>query len=201
MFDFKEYTLFGYKDEDGTCRFKCLDKKNGDLSFMPFLSKINYVEGESSLYIKKGTLFFQKSASELDTIDLNLTGHISKKNFIKLYYLQSSNNSLKLIFIILGILFLGLGITSMLVMKKINPIKKTERELFLKKVENKFVNYRGMTISKNEIENLFQISNQGYDLRKKNRSLLIQNINERGKVKIERVREKGDRRYINYRIS
>lgn len=201
LFDFKEITLFGYKEENGLCSFSCLDKRNGDLFPIPLLNQISYVDGESSIYVDNRTLFFQSSESELDTIKLDQIPTIPKKNFIKLYYLQSSTNSTMLIAIMLGFLFVGLGITGVFLKKKTNPKMETEHEFFLKNIENELVSHRGMTLPKSKIEQIFQIYNLDHDGKKRIRSRLIREINEREKVKIERVRQQEDKRFFNYRIS
>jgi len=199
IFDFKEFTLFGYKEDNGRSSFSCLDKRNGDFFQVPKLNKIRFVEGESSLYITESTLFFKRPEGRIDTMNLDQEVPFMKKNFINKFYINRTNipTRVTLVVFLIG----GVGVALFLIKKKINPNKETEYQLFLKDIEKELISEKGSLISKNKIETLFQIDNLGYDSKKRKRSKLIREINERGKVNIEKVKELNDRRYINYRIS
>jgi len=176
-----------------------LDKRNGDFFQIPFLNQINYVEGESSLYIQKGTLTFQKSESELDTINLDSIIPTFNKNFIEIYNLQSSDTSKSLI--ISFLMFFLFVIIGMFILRKRKLVDKTDNEVYLKEIERNLKVLRGEIISKETLETQLGVLNQSYETNKTNRSILIRKLNGRGKVKIERLRKKEDKRFFNYKIS
>jgi len=199
IFNFKEFTLFGFKEDNGSYSYQCLDKRNGDFFQIPFLNQINYVEGESSLYINNKTLTFQKSESEIDTINLDSIIPTVNKNFIEIYNLQSSDTSKSLIVsFLIFILFVIIGI---FILRKRNLVDKTDNEIYLKEIERNLMVFKGEIISKETLDTQLGVSNQSFETSKTNRSILIRNLNDRGKVKIERVKKKEDKRFFNYRIS
>lgn len=199
IFNFKEFTLFGFKEDNGSYSYQCLDKRNGDFFQIPFLNQINYVEGESSLYINNKTLTFQKSESEIDTINLDSTIPTVNKNFIEIYNLQSSDTSKSLIVsFLIFILFVIIGI---FILRKRNLVDKTDNEIYLKEIERNLMVFKGEIISKETLDTQLGVSNQSFETSKTNRSILIRNLNDRRKVKIERVKKKEDKRFFNYRIS
>ena len=199
IFNFKEFTLFGFKEDNGSYSYQCLDKRNGDFFQIPFLNQINYVEGESSLYINNKTLTFQKSESEIDTINLDSIIPTVNKNFIEIYNLQSSDTSKSLIVsFLIFILFVIIGI---FILRKRNLVDKTDNEIYLKEIERNLMVFKGEIISKETLDTQLGVSNQSFETSKTNRSILIRNLNDRGKVKIERVRKQDDKRFYEYKIN
>lgn len=199
VFNFKEFTLFGFNEDNGSYSYQCLDKRNGDFFPIPFLNQINYVVGESSLYIENKTLTFQKSESELDTINLDSIIPTFNKNFIEIYNLQSSDTSKYLI--ISFLMFFLLVIIGIFILRKRKLVDKTDKEVYLKEIERNLMVFRGEIISKETLETQLGVLNQSYETNKTKRSALIRKLNGRGKVKIERLRKKEDKRFFNYKIS
>jgi hypothetical protein len=58
-----------------------------------------------------------------------------------------------------------------------------------------------MTISKENLDDLFGISHYSYETIKTRRSSIIKELNSNTDIKIERVRKKTDKRYFDYKIS
>ena len=57
------------------------------------------------------------------------------------------------------------------------------------------------TLLKEELDKLIEISHYSYETIKTRRSLIINQINKNGNIKIERVRKESDKRFYDYKIS
>ena len=75
----------------------------------------------------------------------------------------------------------------------------TTRELA--DVENKFFDIKSTTITKEKIDELLGISHYSYETIKTKRSSMINNLNQNGRIKIERIRKETDKRFYDYKIS
>jgi hypothetical protein len=83
--------------------------------------------------------------------------------------------------------------------RKSNIVSESDKEL--KEIEDKMVELKGRRISKDELDDVLGISHYTYETNKQRRSILITQLNERGKIKIDRVRKQEDKRYLEYIIS
>ena len=92
-------------------------------------------------------------------------------------------------------------IIGMFILRKRKLVDKTDNEVYLKEIERNLKVLRGEIISKETLETQLGVLNQSYETNKTNRSILIRKLNGRGKVKIERLRKKEDKRFFNYKIS
>ena len=68
-------------------------------------------------------------------------------------------------------------------------------------LEKKFLTIKPTTISKEELDKLIEISHYSYETIKTRRSLIINQINKNGNLKIERVRKESDKRFYDYKIN
>jgi hypothetical protein len=68
-------------------------------------------------------------------------------------------------------------------------------------IEKKLKNLNTNIITKDSLDELFGISHYSYETIKTKRSFLIKSLNVQSKIKIERIRDKKDKRYFNYKIS
>jgi hypothetical protein len=61
--------------------------------------------------------------------------------------------------------------------------------------------YKNSIITKEELDELLNISHYSYETIKTRRSMIINQINKGGKMMITRVRQKDDKRFYDYNIS
>ena len=71
----------------------------------------------------------------------------------------------------------------------------------LQEIEKKLIKLKASKISKNNLDKILSISHYSYETIKKRRSSLVNQLNEKGNVKIERVRKRDDKRFYDYKIS
>jgi hypothetical protein len=71
----------------------------------------------------------------------------------------------------------------------------------LQEIEKKLIKLKGSTVSKNNLDKILSISHYSYETIKTRRSSLVNQLNEKGNVKIERVRKQDDKRFYDYKIS
>ncbi len=198
IFHFKEYTLFGDR-EDSLFSFSILNKNTGELSRTPFLTRVAYVGGKSSLYIKNNLMYFRKSENVIDSVNLDSITPYNKENFIQLYQSKLSKSGLNSPLVIIGIaLIVLLGI---FLFNRRKSDKNLEDNNRIKEIEKRLIKLRGETITKEKLESQLELNFGSYETMKTNRSIYVRLLNERGLVKIERVRKKEDKRYFDYKIS
>jgi hypothetical protein len=65
-------------------------------------------------------------------------------------------------------------------------------------IEKNLILSKGQVLKKDEIDLILEISHMSFDSIKSKRSNLIKMINDNGKVKITRNRDKNDKRFIEY---
>ena len=68
-------------------------------------------------------------------------------------------------------------------------------------LENKLINIKGSKISRDELDAILEITHLNQDSSKTLRSRLINEINDSGKVSIERERNPKDKRFFDYKIN
>ena len=197
IFHFKEYTLFGDR-EDSLFSFSILNKNTGELSRTPFLTRVAYVGGKSSLYVKNNLMYF-KNQNVIDSVNLDTITLDVLKNFTQIYQSKSSKSGLNSLSVIVGIT--SIVLLGMFLFNRRKSDKKLEYNEFILEIEKRLIKLKGETITKEKLENQLELINGSYDTIKTNRSIYIRLLNERGLVKIERVRKKDDKRYFNYKIS
>jgi hypothetical protein len=68
-------------------------------------------------------------------------------------------------------------------------------------IQEKLMRHKNSIITKEELDELLNISHYSYETIKTRRSMIINQINENGKMMITRVRQKDDKRFYDYNIS
>jgi hypothetical protein len=75
----------------------------------------------------------------------------------------------------------------------------SKQEIFI--IENKLKNLKPKIITKEQLDDLLEISHHTYETTKTKRSEIISIINKNTKIKITRVRKQNDKRFFDYKIS
>ena len=198
IYDSEEYTIYGYREKNNHCRYSLFDKNTSELFRTSFLENTTCIDGFSYLYTNKSMLYYRKDEGVIDSVNINSFPHYNNKNHIEIYRSNIKKYSF-LKFLLLGIctiLIIGLLIYKK---RKSNIVSESDKEL--KEIEDKMVELKGRRISKDELDDVLGISHYTYETNKQRRSILITQLNERGKIKIDRVRKQEDKRYLEYIIS
>jgi hypothetical protein len=198
IYDSDLYTLHGYYKPDGSCEYRLFDKTLGILYRNSQLDSFECVNGFSYLYIKESSIYFRNQNGTLKSFEINSATTIRKDNFIQQY--QSQVNKFDpyiyiLLPISIGIVFLFFRY------RKRNYIESNSSLQELQEIEIKLIKLKASTISKNNLDTILSISHYSYETIKTRRSSLVNQLNEKGNVKIERVRKQDDKRFYDYKIS
>jgi tRNA G10 N-methylase Trm11 len=78
---------------------------------------------------------------------------------------------------------------------------ENEKNEEIVEIEGKLQEYINKRISREELDEILEISNYSYETIKKRRSLLINQINGRNVLFVERLRNQDDKRYFEYKIT
>lgn len=198
QYDSDLYTIYGYHKPDGSCEYRLLDKTLGILYRNSQLDSFKCVNGFSFIYIKESSIYFRDHKGTLKSFEINSATTIRKDDFIKQYQ-SRVNKSNPYTYILLPI---SLGMVFLFF--RYRKRKNTESVSYLDElqgIEKKLIKLKGSTVSKNNLDNILSISHYSYETIKTRRSLLINQLNEKGDVKIERVRKQDDKRFYDYKIS
>ena len=192
------YTLFGYYKPNGTCEYRVFDKTLGILYRTSQTDALERVNGFSYLYIKESSIYFRDQYGKLNSFEINSGTTIRKDDFIKQYQ-SRVNKSNPYTYILLPI-SLGMVFLFFRYRKRKNTGSVSSLDE-LQEIEKKIIKLKASTISKNNLDKILSISHYSYETIKTRRSSLVNQLNEKGNVKIERVRKQDDKRFYDYKIS
>ncbi len=198
IYDSDLYSLHGYYKPNGACEYRLFDKTLGILYRTSQTDALERVNGFSYLYIKESSIYSRDQYGTLKSFEINLGTTIRKDDFIKQYQsrvVKSNPYIYMLLPISLGMVFLFF---------RYRKRKNTESDSSLdelQEIEKKLIKLKASTISKNNLDKILSISHYSYETIKTRRSSLVNQLNEKGNVKIERVRKQDDKRFYNYKIS
>lgn len=198
IYDSDLYTLHGYYKPDGSCEYRLFDKTLGILYRNSQLDSFECVNGFSYLYIKESSIYFRNQNGTLKSFEINSATTIRKDNFIQQY--QSQVNKFDPYIYILLPISLGMFFLFFRYRKR-NSIESNSSLQELQEIETKLIKLKASTISKNNLDTILSISHYSYETIKTRRSLLINQLNKKGNIKIERVRKQDDKRFYDYKIS
>ena len=198
MYDSDLYSLYGYYKPNGACEYRLFDKTLGVLYRTSQTDALERVNGFSYLYIKESSIYLRDQYGILNSFEINSGTTIRKDDFIKQYQ-SRVNKPNPYIYILLPI---SLGMVFLFF--RYRKRKNTESDSSLdelQEIEKKLIKLKASTISKNNLDKILSISHYSYETIKTRRSSLVNQLNEKGNVKIERVRKQDDKRFYDYKIS
>ena len=146
-------------------------------------------------------MYYRDNNRTIDSLDISKTKNYLVSNFPDLYLSRhnSSMNPKRILYLIIGlIIILLMSFFTYLSVKKSSKSNLVNGSLLL---ENKLVNIKGSKISRDELDAILEISHLNQDSSKTLRSRLINEINDSGKVSIERERNPKDKRFFDYKIN
>jgi hypothetical protein len=200
IYDSDLYSLHGYYRDGGGIDYRVLDKTSGSLKRTSRLDAIKRVDGLSYLYIEDSTIYFRDQYGAIDSFGVSSGKTIHSKDFLQLY--KSKEDSSWIYYLIGAIIMLILFLIFVITPKfNLHNISQNSQSYELKMIEKKLKNLNTNIITKESLDELFGISHYSYETIKTKRSFLIKSLNVQSKIKIERIRDKKDKRYFNYKIS
>jgi hypothetical protein len=146
-------------------------------------------------------VYYRDNNSVIDSLDISKTKNYLVSNFPDLYLSRynSSINPKRILYLTIGlIIILMMSFFTFLSVKKSSKSNMVNGSLLL---ENKLINIRGSKISRDELDAILEITHLNQDSSKTLRSRLINEINDSGKVSIERERNPKDKRFFDYKIN
>lgn len=197
-YDSDLYSLHGYYQQDDLIEYLLFDKTTSSLKRTSKLDALKRVDGISYAYIKDSTIYYRDRYGAIETFDVNSGTIINSKNFLRYYKSKVSNINTYIIatLIIIG----GLLILFFRYKKKEDEFRSDiSKELI--EIEKKLIEIKPAIFAKEKLDVLFGISHYSYETIKTRRSLLINQLNKKGNIKIGRVRKQDDKRFYDYKIS
>ena len=146
-------------------------------------------------------MYYRDNNRTIDSLDISKTKNYLVSNFPDLYLSRynGSMNPKRILYLIIGlIIILLMSFFTFLSVKKSTKSNLVNGSLLL---ENKLINIKGSKISRDELDAILEITHLNQDSSKTLRSRLINEINDSGKVSIERERNPKDKRFFDYKIN
>ena len=199
IYESDRYLLIGYKKDSEKIRIEIFDKKSGELLKTPLFENLHFPDGNTYIYFDESIIYYKNNLAIVDSIDINSLSVTKKKNFLQHYNSKKKINSKYLLMSLIVIIF----VFSILYFRyrKSESEKEIQKNVEILEIEGKLQEYINKRISREELDDLLRISHYSYETIKKRRSLLINQINERNILIVERFRNQDDKRYFEYKIT
>jgi hypothetical protein len=183
--------------DDSECCCHLFDKENGEIYYLNLIKDIPCLDGNSYVYAKKDTLYYRNSKRITKSVLINEDAIYEKRSIQKIYLENIKRQRTNKLFIYLLVSLISIITTIILVILVIRFRKKHLFD-FPISIEKNLIIAKGQILKKDDLDNILEISHMSFDSIKSKRSNLIKIINDNGKVKIERNRDKNDKRFIEY---
>ena len=198
FYDSEFYSIHGYRKDNERIEYLIFDKIKGTLNRTSILDAIGRVNGLSYLYIKDSSIYLRDQDGNIESFDINSGSIIHSRPLYQLYK-SKVNNTFFYFIVTTTIVIIGSLLLFFFRRKKKELSNSSLQNLLI--LEKKFLNIKPTTISKEELDKLIEISHYSYETIKTRRSLIINQINRNGNLKIERVRKESDKRFYDYKIN
>ena len=193
-----QYIIFEINSVEN-CFYGLFEKISGEVLYTNLLKDIPCIDGTSYAYLNDSTLFYRSSSNNLDSVIINESSVYQRFPLEEIYY-----NSIleRKIYKISGysIVFILLSVLIIILIKKINLNSNSVDENTFE-IEKRLLISKGSTIKMDELDELLGIAHLSFDSIKSKRSSMIRTINDNGRLKIDRVRKKDDKRFFKYSIN
>ena len=198
FYDSDFYSIHGYHKDNERIEYLIFDKINGTLNRTSILDAIGRVNGLSYLYIKDSSIYHRDQHGNIESFDINSGSIIHSRPLYQLY--KSKVNNTLFYFIVTSTIVILCSLFLFFIRRKKKKLSNNSLQNLLV-LEKKFLTIKPTTISKEELDKLIEISHYSYETIKTRRSLIINQINKNGNIKIERVRKESDKRFYDYKIN
>ena len=192
------YIIFEYSSLEN-CNYGVFDKISGEKLFTNLLKDIPCIDGVSYAYLNDSTLFYRSRNNDLDSVVINKSSIYGRFPIEEIYYNRILENKIyevsrySIVFILLSVLII-------IIIKKINLNRNSVDENTFE-IEKRLLISKGSTVKMDELDELLGIAHLSFDSIKSKRSSMIRNINDNGRLKIERIRKEDDKRFFKYSIN
>ena len=198
IYDSDFYSIHGYHKDDDRVEYLIFDKIKGTLNRTSILDAIGRVNGVSYLYIKDSSIYHRDLDGNIESFDINSGSIIHSRPLYELY--KSKVNNTLFYFIVTTTIIIVCSLFLFFYRRKKKKLSNSSIQNLLV-LEKKFLTIKPTTIPKEKLDELMGISHYSYETIKTRRSLIINQINQNGNLKIERVRKENDKRFFDYKIS
>ena len=149
-------------------------------------------------YIKDSSIYHRDLDGNIESFDINSGSIIHSRPLYELY--KSKVNNTLFYFIVTTTIIIVCSLFLFFYRRKKKKLSNSSIQNLLV-LEKKFLTIKPTTIPKEKLDELMGISHYSYETIKTRRSLIINQINQNGNLKIERVRKENDKRFFDYKIS
>jgi len=199
IYESDRYLLIGYKKDSEKVKIEIFDKKTGELIISPLFENFHFPDGNTYIYIDESIIYYKNNLAIVDSIDINSLNVTRKKNFVQHYNSKKKLKSKYLLMSLIVIIFVFLILYFR--NRKSESEKEIEKNEEIIEIEGKLQAYINKRITREQLDDLLGIAHYSYETIKKRRSLLINQINERNVLSVERLRSQDDKRYFEYKIT
>ncbi|MDA7577998.1 hypothetical protein N8692_00755 [Flavobacteriales bacterium] len=204
FYDSELYSILGTYEDKGKIGYRVFDKKEGSLIRTSKLDGLERVDGLSYVYIKDSTVFYRSHEGEISSFNVNAGTKINTKYILRQYKGRANDMFGYKVFLIIIFLVLVIGVCyrESLIYKLRKKNKSSNNQIKdTLYIQEKLMRHKNSIITKEELDELLNISHYSYETIKTRRSMMINQINQDGKMMITRVRQKDDKRFYDYNIS
>jgi len=199
IYESDRYLLIGHKKDSEKIRIEIFDKKTGDLLKTNLFENLQFPDGSTFIYIVESIVYYKNNLGIVDSIDINSLYVTEKQNLLQ-HYNSKKKTNFQYLLMSLAVTISILSISFFLYRKREPKIENEKNEEILE-IEGKLQKYINKRISREELDVILSISHYSHETIKKRRSTLVNQINERKVLTIERLRNQDDKRYFEYKIT
>ena len=199
IYESDRYLLIGHKKDSEKIKIDIFDKKSGELLKTPLFENLHFPDGNTCIYIDESIIYYENNLGIVDSNDINSLNVTKKINFLQHYNSKKKLNSKYLLMSLIVIIF----VFSILYFRsrKSESEKEIQKNVEILEIEGKLQAYINKRVTREQLDDLLGISHYSYETIKKRRSLLINQINGRNVLFVERLRNQDDKRYFEYKIT
>lgn len=192
----EKYMVREIRDES-ECYCHLFDKENGEIYYLNLLKDIPCLDGNSYVYLEKDSLYYRNSKRIVKSVLINKDAIYEKRSIEGIYLNGIKKQKVNTLIMYFIITLLSIIILVLLIVLAIR-FKRKHLYDFPVSIEKNLILAKGQVLKKDELDLILEISHMSFDSIKSKRSNLIKMINDNGKVKITRNRDKNDKRFIEY---
>ena len=191
----EKYMILKSRSSFSKCNYEIFDLKKGEFLEISFLLDVDCISGKSFVYTNDSSLFFRNENGITVSKKIKDCEIVKSKNFTNYYLAKSSPKILTK-----NTHYIILFITVMSILFFLSIKRKNKRKINGNDILNKIKKYKNQVLTRDELDKILEINHLQPDSLKTKRSYLINEINSSDRIKIERIRDKDDKRFYNYLI-
>ena len=154
------------------------------------------------MYTKDSTIYYRFENGTIDSVEIDETTVYYQNSFKELFLSKPNTKfEMNLWWVLIGFLIIPIFSILFFRFRKKESKIEIEKNEEITEIEGRLQEYINKIISRDELDDILRISHYSFETIKKRRSLLINQINERNVLIVERFRKQDDKRYFEYKIT